>query len=167
MKPTTTVVHWRCWNFSEHELKTSISNSKRDVKRGVKMGVKRGVKWSTGGQKHKSTESYWRRDVTEPKEVNEKFQLIVKQRRIDRKEMSERKRRRAELLNPKQIRLSKQSKLRISPAKFEDKYVDKWWSRAFFALDIPINKIGEPLFRQAVETTAKSKTGYVCVRFLN
>ena len=100
-----------------------------------------------------------------PKEVNEKFQLIVKQRRMDRKEMIDRKRRRAELLSPKQIRVPKQSKLRISPVKLQDKYVDECWAKAFFVLDIPINKIGEPLFRQAVEATTKSKTGYVCVGF--
>ena len=88
----------------------------------------------------------------------------MKRNRLARKEMCDKRKRKAELLQP-QLRL-KQTRLSISPVKLQDKYVNECWARAFFALDIPINKINEPLFREAIEATTRSKTGYVRVRFV-
>ena len=74
----------------------------------------------------------------------------------------EKRKRQVELLqsSPKSVKSVKQSKLCMSPSCLEDAEVNEAWGKAFFSLDIPVNKVSTPAFRDAIAATKRSKPTY-------
>ena len=56
---------------------------------------------------------------------------------------------------------AKQSRLGFAPDSLADDDVDDAWGEAFFGLDIACAKIENPLFREAIVATKRSKVGFV------
>ena len=85
---------------------------------------------------------------------------MVETKRREKFEYSKKRKRAKQLL--KLLHLtppSKQSKLRLSTPILADDVVDEAWGTAFFGLDIAVNKIENPLFREAIIATKQSKRG--------
>ena len=101
-----------------------------------------------------------------PQDVKLQFGELVRSKRKEKEENRMRQKRKSALLNSKVVTNVKQSKLRLSPAKLGDNQVDEAWATAFFALDIPANKISHTLFREAIAATQRSRVGYVCSMYV-
>jgi len=99
---------------------------------------------------------------TAPDAIKKQFTALVLSKRAERSDAIQKRKRAIEVLNLSPVKkLSKrsQSKLRLSPIKMADTAVHDAWGLAFFALDIPANKISTPLFREAMVTTQRSSHG--------
>ena len=103
-----------------------------------------------------------------PDKVKQKFANLVKAKRKTKEEIASKRKRQQEVLSATQPCL-KQSKLKVN-GTLKDDAVDDAWGRAFFTLDIPPNKIANPIFREAVAATKRSSLGCVscklCVLFV-
>ena len=100
---------------------------------------------------------------TAPKAVKEEFTLLVQQKRQSMDVQRQKRKRQNELLQCAASTVkpvAKQSKLRMSPARLEDEEVNEAWGKAFFCLDIPVNKVCTPAFREAIAATKRSKPAY-------
>ena len=94
-----------------------------------------------------------------PEEVQKQFREIIARKAEVKKRKDEIRKRARELTFANlQASPAKQSELSLKHVKeLEDEEVDDSWGRAFFALDIAHNKIGQPFFRQAIEATKRVK----------
>ena len=94
-----------------------------------------------------------------PADIKKQFSLLVQTKRMELDLAKAKRKRKAELLKSTPQNF-KQAKLQLSPGMLQDELVDEAWGRAFFALDLPANKIANPLFTGAVAATKRSSRGY-------
>ena len=94
-----------------------------------------------------------------PEDVQKQFREIIARKAEAKKRRDEiRKRARELTFANSQSPSAKQCKLSLKVKEvLEDDIVDEAWGRAFFALDIAHNKIGQPFFREAIEATKRAK----------
>jgi hypothetical protein len=97
-----------------------------------------------------------------PEEVQKKFRAIIA-KKAEEKEQRIVKRKRARELSNANFSPSpaKQSKLYLGRHArvnlLDDDQVDQAWGRAFFTLDIALNKVDQEFFREAIAATKLSK----------
>ena len=98
-----------------------------------------------------------------PDEVKERFRLLEQSKRVETEQRAKKRKRMGELLNKtaSPATAARQSRLSIGEPTLTDDKVDDTWGEAFFGLDISISKITQPLFREAIATTKRSKFGFV------
>ena len=99
-----------------------------------------------------------------PVDVKAMFSALVVEKRTTKAVTDQKRKRADQIKKAKRARNSptaKQSKLTLRPKALEDDEVDEAWGRAFFGLDIPVQKIQQPLFREAIAATRQSKRTYV------
>ena len=98
-----------------------------------------------------------------PDAVKTQFGLLVRTKRLEKEHRLKKRKRRDELLRSNKTAISplKQSRLAVTPPSLADDVVDDAWGEAFFGLDISVNKIQQPLFREAITATQRSKIGFV------
>ena len=99
-----------------------------------------------------------------PPEVMQQMSKLERTKRANKVKRAAKKRRAHELLNLQQRQRAaaetpprKQSKLELNRRATQDE-VDRAWGEAFFGLDIAAAKIDNPLFREALHMTKKSKS---------
>ena len=95
-----------------------------------------------------------------PEDVQKQFREIIARKAEAKKKRTEIRKRARELTsaNFQAASPAKQSKLSLSShTKLQDEEVDQAWVRAFFALDIAHNKIGQDFFREAIQATKLAK----------
>ena len=151
---------WRC-NFCKHEIgDKSFPNAKARVHLSGDVTLKTGL-ISVLCPKA-------------PSDVKEQFALLEKTRRLQRAAKQRSRKRGLELMQsspalqtttPKRCR---QRKLLFPvTSNLPDEDVNDAWGRAFFGLDIAANKLADPLFREAIHATKKSRVGFVITVLLN
>ena len=94
-----------------------------------------------------------------PDEVKREFANLEREKRQQKQKRFAKRQRAAELLKHKKgddTPPQKQSKLNLRN-RAPNEEVDKAWGEAFFGLDIPAAKVDNPLFREAIRLTKKSK----------
>jgi len=94
-----------------------------------------------------------------PDAVKIQFTALTKQKLADKSRKQVKRKRMGELMRSNSWGSpSKQSKLEITArSSMADQAVDNAWGRAFFGLDVAINKVDHPLFREAIEATKQAK----------
>ena len=100
-----------------------------------------------------------------PDVVKEKFSLLERSKRLEREQKAKKHKRMTELLQrtgpASPATRAKQSRLIIGSPALTDDDVGDTWGEAFFGLDVAINKIAQPLFREVISATKRSKIGFV------
>ena len=102
-----------------------------------------------------------------PEDIKVQFTVLEKAKRAERANQLATRKRGAELMKssptlPSGKRKRVQAKLQFpSTQRVSDAHVDDAWGRAFFGLDIPGNKLSDPLFKEAITATRNAKPGYV------
>lgn len=99
-----------------------------------------------------------------PPEIQKQFTALEKEKRIGKDQQSRSRKRAQELLQSspaivpsKKSRL--QQRLPFVSEILSGEQVDDAWALCFFGLDIAPNKLIQPLFREAITATQKSKKG--------
>ena len=91
--------------------------------------------------------------------VKVQFSNLVRAKRLEKEERFRKCKRRDELMKSHQLSSSplKQTRLAVGVASLTDDDVDGAWGEVFFGLDISVGKIQQPLFREAIAGTKRSK----------
>ena len=98
--------------------------------------------------------------MSAPEDVKKRFTALVENKRMAKENEIKKRKRVKELLKSKLSPATKQSKLCLGTKQsLPHAVVDEAWALAFFGLDIPVNKINNPLFREAIAATSQSKIG--------
>ena len=103
-----------------------------------------------------------------PDDIKKQFTLLEKQKRLEKEQRAKKRKRQNELLgisSPASSPASRarQSRLFHGAPTLADDDVDNAWGEAFFGLDISVGKIAQPLFREAITKTKRSKFGFVSI----
>ena len=98
---------------------------------------------------------------TAPDEVKQQFRELEQIKRSEKTVRDQRKSRMRKLLDSKSPSPAKQTRLGFKIHDLTDDEVDDAWGEAFFGLDIACGKIENPLFKEAIVATQRSKSGCV------
>ena len=93
-----------------------------------------------------------------PDKIKKQFQRICNEKNVDREARLQSRKRAAELLKSNEFSSpAKQTRLSVGRKNLlSSEQVDLAWGKAFFGLDIAINKIDKDWFRDAIEATKMS-----------
>ena len=94
-----------------------------------------------------------------PEVVKQEFALLERQKRVEQQQLVASRKRALELLSMSKTKHKKQKSLPFQRAVVPNDVVDDAWALAFFGLDIAPSKISSLLFRDAIATTIKAKSG--------
>ena len=102
-----------------------------------------------------------------PEDIKAQFTVLEKAKRAERKQKLDSRKRGAELMHsspslPSGKKKRVQTRLKFpAVSNVTDEQVDNAWGRAFFGLDIAVNKLSDPLFHDAVTATMHARPGCV------